>query len=482
MKEIYLCDWNHTNFTYRKRYLPTNMIHLFAYLFVVFVVLNSTIASRVGDDTTVTRGEALINWTRSNGGTVEGIQWPMYFANNTQKGVGLDSSASSSSSSSLIVRIPFFLTLSHLKGLSTFLKPVISSVSTFQGTVLFLIYEKQKGKKSFWYPYFQILPDEYDTTANWTQTELEYLEDEILSIQSKSRASFISADYQKLKDSIILYQIHDFISFDLDMYRWAWFTVGTRSFNVDNYSDFVLIPIVDWFNHGGNDQSNVEWSNSKWYVYVHTNGMEQDRKQLLLNYGDEYDLNPYSMLHYGFARPYEGPSPGFREYRDFILIPPFMVDDWEFVRYLKRMFGWSSGKPLRLNYLVNGAALIQAYRIISIPIWKIWYYPMTAAWDSIMVAAQSCERDLGKMTKTLPSEYYTPANAKEETHPMPLQHRLDMARVYRIGRKVIMERNRQFCLDVMEEILPCIPKHAASNPKILKRLNDASIQSFYELI
>lgn len=48
--------------------------------------------------------------------------------------------------------------------------------SDFNLLALFLMYEKIKGEKSFWSPYFQVIKKSY-TLLDWKEEELDLLED-----------------------------------------------------------------------------------------------------------------------------------------------------------------------------------------------------------------------------------------------------------------------------------------------------------------
>lgn len=57
-----------------------------------------------------------------------------------------------------------------------FLKNKHSFQHPVQILVVFLLFEKSKGLKSFWHPYINILPTQFTTTLYFTEQELEELQ------------------------------------------------------------------------------------------------------------------------------------------------------------------------------------------------------------------------------------------------------------------------------------------------------------------
>ena len=48
--------------------------------------------------------------------------------------------------------------------------------------IFFVAYQMSLGKKSFWYPYFQVAADA-DLPIHWNEQELAFLEDDVLKMQ-----------------------------------------------------------------------------------------------------------------------------------------------------------------------------------------------------------------------------------------------------------------------------------------------------------
>ena len=70
--------------------------------------------------------------------------------------------------------------------------------------LVFLMYEHQKGKKSFWYPYFNVLePGELPT--HWERKLLEALEDPELAHNIKSNREEFDSDWVLIRRLLSIY-------------------------------------------------------------------------------------------------------------------------------------------------------------------------------------------------------------------------------------------------------------------------------------
>lgn len=65
--------------------------------------------------------------------------------------------------------------------------------------LVFLIYEKLKGEKSFWHPYFEICDDNIKLPYQWTDDELMLLEDDLLILEIHTMRDDIEEEWDLCK-------------------------------------------------------------------------------------------------------------------------------------------------------------------------------------------------------------------------------------------------------------------------------------------
>ena len=134
---------------------------------------------------------------------------------------------------------------------------------------VFILYEKYRGKSSFWYPYISTLPRSFNTPAYFSEEELDALPSsfrEECAMQIKT----MRESYEDLKGlpeactSVLDKNFLDLLTFD--EFRWAWFVVNTRSvYKAEDYvatspvgmatstlqmkDTYALAPVLDLLNH-----------------------------------------------------------------------------------------------------------------------------------------------------------------------------------------------------------------------------------------
>jgi len=115
---------------------------------------------------------------------------------------------------------------------------------------LFLLLEKSKGIKSFWFPYLRILAVP-DLLTDWSENELKLLHNEKFINSSKNITGRIYRKWE-LVDKYILKQNKEFFSdvliYNLQEFKKAIVQVETRVFGWKLPSDF-LVPLIDCINH-----------------------------------------------------------------------------------------------------------------------------------------------------------------------------------------------------------------------------------------
>jgi len=129
----------------------------------------------------------------------------------------------------------------------------------YTATILFLTLERLKGDESFWKPYLDILPARYDTTARWTEAELELFRDPYIKAKSLERLREIEKDYLALMQALEGTGYDEELNFDV--FEWAWNTAATRCFFLPEVTECAMVPFADLLNH--HSDSAVTWTVSE---------------------------------------------------------------------------------------------------------------------------------------------------------------------------------------------------------------------------
>ena len=115
---------------------------------------------------------------------------------------------------------------------------------------VFIMCEKLKGAKSFYFPYLNLLDDPV-ILSDWTDTELAALHDPAIPIKVQQYRNSLSRTWRKLQSSLTAFP-QDFPG-DLDslyaVFLWTYKVVQTRSFAWGE-PEGMLIPFADFMNHG----------------------------------------------------------------------------------------------------------------------------------------------------------------------------------------------------------------------------------------
>jgi protein-histidine N-methyltransferase len=124
--------------------------------------------------------------------------------------------------------------------------------------LLYLLWDRKKnGKKSFFDPYYDLLPQRFcNLPLYWTPEELKYLEGSFLIAEIKRQGKAIIEDYNAIcnlaPEMRSLCTLHEF--------QWAYTVVLTRNFGIELKNGVwtsALVPQADMLNHRRPPQA--EW-------------------------------------------------------------------------------------------------------------------------------------------------------------------------------------------------------------------------------
>jgi len=97
----------------------------------------------------------------------------------------------------------------------------------------FLIWEKLKGEKSFWYPYISVLPEETEWLMDWNSEEISELQDSILSRDTQVESKELNEIWNMLFECYKKYPkfFPDTNSLKKHI-KWAYFIIYSRAFRI----------------------------------------------------------------------------------------------------------------------------------------------------------------------------------------------------------------------------------------------------------
>uniref|UniRef100_A0A069DUC3 SET domain-containing protein n=1 Tax=Panstrongylus megistus TaxID=65343 RepID=A0A069DUC3_9HEMI len=219
----------------------------------------------------------------------------------------------------VIVRIPAHLLISvkcvSESLLGHILKECDAYFSVQQVLALFLIWEKHIGMHSFWRLYISTLPQKYTSPLFANERDLDKLPNFI-----KERISELRSGVEKLYKSVpnfiggkICHHCKKYLFniFTPDEFKWAWFTVNSRSVYISPEKNFphdlkltdanslILAPFLDMFNHS-DDAKVIASFNSNSNNYEIVSLVKYNcYDEVFVNYGDHSNLKLY--LEYGFV-------------------------------------------------------------------------------------------------------------------------------------------------------------------------------------
>eukprot|EP01083_Nonionella_stella_P248864 861155_1 len=159
----------------------------------------------------------------------------------------------------------------------------------------YLLVEKKKGCDSFWFPFIDMLPTQFNTVPIYfTEDEIKQLKWSITIKKIESRLNVWHQQYDSLKDVFesenILFE--DFV--------WSRLVTITRIFGmtINDHKTSGLVPFADLLDH--KKKKNVRWTydNNQSAFIVQANDKIQIGDELFVTYGTK--CNSRFFVNYGF--------------------------------------------------------------------------------------------------------------------------------------------------------------------------------------
>lgn len=177
---------------------------------------------------------------------------------------------------------------------------------------LYLCYQKTLGTNTTWKIYLNSLPKQFDNPYFCDKNELIHVPVNLLK-KCVEQNDLIKKNFLKLTS-----QVPD-IQVEIDLFKWAYFVVNTRSvyqnhnsiehlikkkkltYMLSDEPKMILVPFLDLLNHSDctNTESSIGYDNGNNLVFqIRTKKKIKKYQQLFINYGN-HD-NTKLLLEYGF--------------------------------------------------------------------------------------------------------------------------------------------------------------------------------------
>ena len=153
------------------------------------------------------------------------------------------------------------------------------------------------GEKTFWDPYYEILPKKVNHIPIFWTKELYYLKGSPLLLEIRDRVKSTRAEYNKLKKSEVPIKEYG-ITFN--EYKKIRSLVSSRNFNlsIDGKQSTTMVPLADMLNHNSNADTNWTYNNQlNSYQMTMKNNVKKGN-EVSDSYGRK--TNDKYFLYYGF--------------------------------------------------------------------------------------------------------------------------------------------------------------------------------------
>ncbi|EPS65912.1 hypothetical protein M569_08865 [Genlisea aurea] len=120
------------------------------------------------------------------------------------------------------------------------------------GLAVAIMYELSLGARSKWFPYLQILPPFEDIPLLWPIKDIDYLlSGTEIHQAAREDKTLVYQDWKEYIKPLIDSASYELNSnfFTLEKYCAARSLISSRSFQIDEYHGFGMVPLADLFNH-----------------------------------------------------------------------------------------------------------------------------------------------------------------------------------------------------------------------------------------
>lgn len=205
-----------------------------------------------------------------------------------------------------IMSIPLDLIITYEKALKSKLNTTLKGMIDCEHTVftLFLLEEKEIGDKSFWKPYLDILPRDFNNMALYFDDNLLKILGGTLALDKiKGRRAQLKLDY----DKICMAEPSFGGRFTLDEFIWGRLVTITRifGFSVNGQKTSGLVPLADMLNHKNPDRNtsatDTSWDfdNTSQTFRIVSNKNIKSGREVYDSYG--FKCNSRFFVNYGFT-------------------------------------------------------------------------------------------------------------------------------------------------------------------------------------
>ena len=242
-------------------------------------------------------------WLSDNGASYPKIEWP---STDTVGGCRGAKATSHIGTNEVMMEIPVRLMMSPEHA---FADPVLGKMFSgaqdlLRGDVMLTVYimsEILKGDASFYAPYLRILP-EPGSIVQWTDEQLQQLEDSNLIYRTRSRGKMLLNTYERTFSALSLRYPEAFplTKYTHELYVFAWFCVQARAFG-RRLPWTALVPFADCLNHA-NVQTKYDYDvagNGMFRMYPSGGNFYTAGCEVFNSYGRRPNDN--LLLDYGFA-------------------------------------------------------------------------------------------------------------------------------------------------------------------------------------
>nr|CCA21071.1 conserved hypothetical protein [Albugo laibachii Nc14] len=197
---------------------------------------------------------SLLQWLRSKSVTTDSLHFQK---SDGHEGVGVYA-AKSLQKGEITMEIPFHLTISKVTAMQSDLRQILQDKNELDQdeiVALFLMIERFKSSDSFFEPFIQSLPSQFDLPIFWNDSDFAELEGTNVALLAKIMRKQIEADFQAIHIPLLrAYEERLNLrtsEISISDYEWALSIIWTRAFGITRYGEYlrVLCPALDMFNH-----------------------------------------------------------------------------------------------------------------------------------------------------------------------------------------------------------------------------------------